>query len=225
MRSFTSQRLHQRQHAPFSSPHQGASAQPVHISTPRISNQPNCSGDLLSSPHSSRTTSSIRSSSNSSSSKGTDDSSSSPAWLPALPWQQLTAGALAATQAVAAVAALQLSAAPPSWAVLNSPNARIPRTADAALRRWVCFRGEEEEGGEQGRRMVRVALAKAACLCRVVEVKPLHLLPTLHPAFHHTSHDMPRCLATDSVPHPTTLTPTCTHIASVTTAGLSLPPR
>jgi hypothetical protein len=42
---------------------------------------------------------------------------------------------LAAVQAVAAVAALQLSAAEPSWAVLNSPNARIPRTAEAALRR------------------------------------------------------------------------------------------
>lgn len=56
--------------------------------------------------------------------------------------QQLAAGALAA------LAALQLSAADPSWAVLNSPNAKIPRTAEAALRRCVCNRGVCEGVGE-----------------------------------------------------------------------------
>jgi hypothetical protein len=50
-----------------------------------------------------------------------------PAWV-----QQLVPASLAA----AAVAAVHLAAAEPSWALLNSPNARIPRTAEAALRRW-----------------------------------------------------------------------------------------
>jgi hypothetical protein len=65
-------------------------------------------------------------------------SSTTSAWFESLKlptWQQLTAGGLAVTQAVAAVAAMQLSAAEPSWAVLNSPNAKIPRSAEAALRR------------------------------------------------------------------------------------------
>jgi hypothetical protein len=50
--------------------------------------------------------------------------------------QQASAGALAAVQACAALLAGQLAAAEPALAVLNSPNARIPRTVDAALRRY-----------------------------------------------------------------------------------------
>jgi len=55
------------------------------------------------------------------------------------PWpgtqHQVCAAALAAVQACTAVLAGHLAVAEPSWAVLNSPNARIPRTVDAALRR------------------------------------------------------------------------------------------
>jgi hypothetical protein len=49
--------------------------------------------------------------------------------------RQASAGALAAVQACAALLAGQMAAAEPALAVLNSPNARIPRTVDAALRR------------------------------------------------------------------------------------------
>lgn len=57
--------------------------------------------------------------------------------------QQASAGALAIVQACAALLAGQLTVTEPALAVLNSPNARIPRSPDAALRRWAISQPTE----------------------------------------------------------------------------------
>ena len=64
--------------------------------------------------------------------------------------QRLAASAFAACQLAAAgwlgIAAAPLSLAPPAAAVLNSPNAQIPRSVDSALRRAIpAFNAEVKD--------------------------------------------------------------------------------
>lgn len=106
--------------------------------------------------------------------------SSSSSWL-----QQVTAGSLAAV-----LAAVQLSATEPAWAVLSSPNARIPRTAEAALRRW-----RMRKQAPQQPQHARQHCIPDAALSRLVQVHPRiqsacrhhpedpgkHRLPAAHP--------------------------------------------
>eukprot|EP00775_Hariotina_reticulata_P002402 gene2402-2706_t len=87
----------------------------------------------------------------------------------ATPWPsmqcQLPAAALAALQACTAVLAGHLAVADPSWAVLNSPNARIPRTVDAALRRSIPAFNTEVAA-------IQKTLEDIAYLLRIPQRKP-----------------------------------------------------
>ncbi|KAF6262263.1 permease family-domain-containing protein [Scenedesmus sp. NREL 46B-D3] len=79
--------------------------------------------------------------------------------------QQASAGALAAVQACAALLAGQMASAEPALAVLNSPNARIPRTVDAALRRSIPAFNPEVQAMQK-------TLENIAFLLRIPQRKP-----------------------------------------------------
>eukprot|EP00879_Flechtneria_rotunda_P006328 GHRR01006651.1.p1 GENE.GHRR01006651.1~~GHRR01006651.1.p1 ORF type:complete len:427 (+),score=169.90 GHRR01006651.1:312-1592(+) len=78
---------------------------------------------------------------------------------------QHSAGLLAAAHACVAVLSGQLLTAVPSWAVLNSPNAKIPRTVEAALRRSIPAFNRELEAIQRN-------LENIAFLLRIPQRKP-----------------------------------------------------